>query len=51
MNLFFYSIIPQIRGNLQKKVNRLISLNRDRADCDVDVRPEGYLMVIGRVLN
>lgn len=37
-------------GVVRPKID-LISLNRDRADCDVDVRPEGYLMVIGRVLN
>ncbi len=29
----------------------LRSLNRERADCDVDVRPDGTFYLVGRVLN
>lgn len=37
-------------GVVKPKID-LISLNRDRADCDVDVRPENMLIIVGRVLN
>ncbi|MDO5346209.1 MAG: S24 family peptidase [Lachnospiraceae bacterium] len=37
-------------GIIKPKID-LISLNRERADCDVDVRPEHTFIIIGRVLN
>lgn len=37
-------------GIVRPKID-LLSLNRDRADCDVDVRPEHMLVIVGRVLN
>lgn len=37
-------------GYVSPKID-LVSLNRDRADCDVDVRPENRLFIVGRVLN
>jgi len=37
-------------GVVKPKID-LISLNRDRADCDVDVRPDSMLVIVGRVLN
>ena len=37
-------------GIVRPKID-LISLNRERSDCDVDVQPNGYLVIVGRVLN
>ncbi|MDO5345719.1 MAG: hypothetical protein Q4E91_08250 [Lachnospiraceae bacterium] len=37
-------------GVVKPKID-LVSLNRNRADCDVDVRPENMLIIVGRVLN
>ena len=37
-------------GVVRPKID-LKSLNRARADCDVDVRPENTLLIVGRVLN
>lgn len=37
-------------GTVRPRIT-LLSLNRDRADCDVAVGPENALMIIGRVLN
>lgn len=37
-------------GMVNPKIN-LISLNSNRADCDVDVRHENMLIIVGWVLN
>lgn len=37
-------------GYLRPKV-RLVSLNRERADCDVEVGPEDTLFIVGRVIS
>jgi len=37
-------------GVIRPKID-LVSLNRDRSDCDVDVRPDNMLVIVGRVLN